>query len=291
MQSSIPKFNKTRIAPTPSGFLHLGNVLSFALTAGLAKKTGAKILLRIDDLDRERANKLYVQDIFDTLNFLEIPWDEGPRNLHEFETIYSQAHRMDIYDGFLQQLKQSGEIFACTCSRTQIHACNCHNSSIPLDTPNASWRLRTNREKELSIKTLNHGIVKTTLPDEMKDFMVKKKDGYPSYQLASLADDLHYGIDLVVRGQDLWPSTIAQHFLAEALQKTDFQKITFHHHPLLMANGEKLSKSAGDTSIQYLRGQGKSAADVYGEIGRMMEIKETVNHWQQLSESQIKLLF
>ncbi len=91
---NIPNYKKTRIAPTPSGFLHLGNVLSFSITAALAKKHSAKILLRIDDLDRARANDQYLQDIFDTLNFLEIPWDEGPRNVNEFKNAYSQAHRM-----------------------------------------------------------------------------------------------------------------------------------------------------------------------------------------------------
>lgn len=92
-----PVFNKTRLAPTPSGFLHLGNIYSFALTAALARKTKSKILLRIDDADRERTNKRYVQDIFDTLDFLGIPWDEGPRNIKEYEQEYSQVHRMDIY--------------------------------------------------------------------------------------------------------------------------------------------------------------------------------------------------
>jgi glutamyl/glutaminyl-tRNA synthetase len=85
MLHQVTRFNKTRIAPTPSGYLHLGNVLSFAVTALLAKESGAKILLRIDDLDQARVNKRYLQDIFDTLNFLEIPWHEGPRNLEEFE--------------------------------------------------------------------------------------------------------------------------------------------------------------------------------------------------------------
>ena len=81
-------FKKTRFAPTPSGFLHLGNVLSFVITAGLAEKTGAKIFLRIDDADQERTNKLCVQDIFDTLDFLGIAWHEGPRNLQEYEQEY-----------------------------------------------------------------------------------------------------------------------------------------------------------------------------------------------------------
>ncbi len=90
-------FKKTRIAPTPSGFLHLGNVLSFSITAALARKTGAAILLRIDDLDRGRVTTPYVQDIFDTLNYLGIPWDEGPRNYEEYQWEYSQVYRLDSY--------------------------------------------------------------------------------------------------------------------------------------------------------------------------------------------------
>src|ERR1035437_9153412 len=95
-------FKRTRIAPTPSGYLHLGNILSFAITAALARKTNAKVLLRIDDFDLERTNKLYVQDIFDTLNFLEIPWDEGPRNMKQYEQEFSQVHRMEMYKKALQ---------------------------------------------------------------------------------------------------------------------------------------------------------------------------------------------
>src|SRR5579863_8142302 len=117
-------FSKTRIAPTPSGFLHLGNALSFAITAAIAERTNAKILLRIDDLDRERVRKEYVQDIFDTLNFLEIPWHEGPRNFSEYETEYSQIHRLKWYQTALEQLKNSGQVFACNCSRAQIRANN-----------------------------------------------------------------------------------------------------------------------------------------------------------------------
>jgi glutamyl-tRNA synthetase len=90
------KFTRTRIAPTPSGYLHLGNALSFALTAAIARSTGAKILLRIDDLDQQRVNLAYVQDVFDTLNFLEIPWDEGPRNVIEYHDEWSQMRRMDM---------------------------------------------------------------------------------------------------------------------------------------------------------------------------------------------------
>src|SRR3546814_4608083 len=84
---------RTRIAPTPSGFLHLGNILSFTLTAALAEKTQASTLLRIDDLDSQRINRLYVVDIFETLDFLEIPWTEGPTNYQDYQAAYSQLHR------------------------------------------------------------------------------------------------------------------------------------------------------------------------------------------------------
>jgi len=280
---SPQQFTKTRLAPTPSGYLHLGNAFSFALTASLAKKTGAKILLRIDDLDRDRVNPQYVQDIFDTLSFLEIFYNDGPGDMEEYEATWSQIHRMDIYQTALQQLKQSGEVYACQCSRTQIQTCTCRDKSIPLDTPNTSWRLRTD-ERELSIKILNDGIIKTTLPAAMRNFIVKKKDGYPAYQLTSLLDDLHYNIDLIVRGEDLWPSTIAQHYLAEVLQLPDFQNITFHRHPLLMeSTDKKLSKSAGATSIKYFREQGKTAADVYGQIGTMMSTWEDLRSFENFA--------
>lgn len=285
-------FNKTRIAPTPSGYLHLGNVLSFALTAALAKKTKAKILLRIDDLDRDRVNPLYVQDIFDTLGFLEIPWDEGPRNMQAYESQYSQIHRMDRYNNALQQLKDNSTVFACNCSRAQIRNINaddsypgtCRHKDIPLDAENVSWRLKTDGTILLKVKTLTGEIIKTTLPETMRDFVVKKKDGYPAYQLTSVLDDIYYGVDLIVRGADLWPSTLAQNYLSGYIGADAFRDIAFYHHPLLMATGhQKLSKSAGDTSIHYLRKQGHKSEDIYTTIARMLGINETVKDWEGLA--------
>lgn len=292
MDKPRPIFKRTRIAPTPSGYLHLGNVLSFALTAALARKYQAKILLRIDDLDRERANKLYIQDIFDTLNFLEIPWDEGPRSFEEYENEWSQLHRMPLYNDALQQLKERDVVFACTCSRAQIRQINaddsypgtCRHKNIPLDAENVSWRLKTDEEAVLPIKTLSGEATTATLPTIMRNFVVRKKDGYPAYQLTSLMDDIHYGVDLIVRGADLWSSTLAQHYLATKTGADDFSDITFYHHPLLMAAAErKLSKSAGDTSVHYLRGQGKKPADIYSAIARMLGRNEVVRNWQELA--------
>ena len=290
MQEPMLKFNKTRIAPTPSGFLHLGNVLSFVLTAALAQQTGAKILLRIDDLDRERVKPEYVQDIFDTLNFLEIPWQEGPRNVAEYEKDWSQVHRLALYRDALEKLERNGHVFSCTCSRAQLQASRnvypgtCLGKGLSLDTPESNLRLITD-DDEVWMKTYPGKSIGTTLPDEMNDFVVWKKDGLPAYQLASVCDDIYFGVDLVVRGLDLWPSTLAQLQLATKLGETGFTDVTFYHHPLLMtAGGEKLSKSAGDTSVKFLRGQGKTPADIYTIIADLAGKEQRVNNWSQLSQ-------
>lgn len=293
MPQPVHFFWKTRIAPTPSGFLHLGNVLSFAITAAIAEKTNAKILLRIDDLDRERVRKEYVQDIFDTLNFLEIPWHEGPRNFQEYEREYSQIHRLDLYRGALEELRKSGQLFACTCSRAQVRANSadeiysgtCRDKVLPLEAKGVNWRLRTERAKEITIHTLLEGVIKTNLSAGMQDCVVRKKDGYPAYQLVSVVDDLHFGVDLIVRGRDLYDSTLAQAYLASVLNADGLKNITFHHHLLLIAgSGGKLSKSTGDTSVHYLRQHGKKPSDIYTEIAAMLGFEENVKDWRQLAE-------
>jgi glutamyl-tRNA synthetase len=278
--------NHTRIAPTPSGFLHVGNILSFAVTSALAQKNNAKVLLRIDDLDQARANKEYIQDIFDTLNFLDIPWDVGPKDAQDFQRNWSQTHRMQLYHKALDKLRDIELVFACTCSRQQIKSlepCTCLEKHIPLDTENAAWRLITGTD-QLEIRDYNGEIIQATLSSEMQNFVIRRRDGIPAYQLASVVDDLHYNIHLVVRGQDLWSSTIAQHELALALDESRFSEIRFYHHPLLTeASGQKLSKSAGSTSIKYLRENRKSPSDIYTMIGQMIGIEEQVNNWNELA--------
>ncbi|MFT3933593.1 MAG: glutamate--tRNA ligase family protein [Chitinophagaceae bacterium] len=292
---SIPfSFTKTRIAPTPSGFLHLGNILSFALTATLAHKANASILLRIDDLDRERVRTDFVQDIFDTLHFLQIPWHEGPRNVDEFEKQYSQLHRMHIYREAFMQLKEKKLVFACDCSRAQlassspegIYTGTCVNKQLSLTDNSCNWRLLTDTSSIVNVKNLDGTITQNTFPASMQYFVVKKKDGFPAYQLSSLLDDVYYGVDCIVRGRDLWSSTLAQLFLSEQLGKRGFQDSLFLHHPLLTEpDGGKLSKSAGATSIQYLRKHGETAASIFSMIGKMASIKTPVHDWLSLGEA------
>ncbi len=226
-----------------------------------------------------------MQDIFDTLNFLAIPWDEGPRDAEDYKQNWSQLQRTDLYQDALQQLANQREVFTCRCSRSQLQGFSsypgtCRNRSLPLDTPDTAWRLYTD-DRELQLKTLNDAIITTRLPEAMKDFVVKKKDDYPAYQLASIVDDLYFGVDLIVRGDDLYPSTIAQLYLADVLGEDDFKKKTFYHHPLLMEDGDrKLSKSAGSTSIKYLREQGMTAESVYAEIGKILTTKSPLQRFQ-----------
>jgi glutamyl/glutaminyl-tRNA synthetase len=297
----LSNFKKTRIAPTPSGFLHLGNVFSFALTAALARKTGASILLRIDDLDRERAQDVYVQDIFDTLRFMGIPWDEGPADVAAFERSWSQVHRMELYGRALAVLRSAGAIFGCSCSRAAIGrapkseggrrsdgragcVAGCRERGLSLEMAGVSWRLQTGDfARTLSVKAIDGESVDAVLPDAMREMVVRKKDGFPAYQLTSLADDIYYGVDLIVRGNDLWPSTLAQHYLSCPLEAAGFREIAFYHHTLLLGDGGgKLSKSSGDTSIRYLRQAGLGPAAIYSLILRKLGMEGEAGNWEEL---------
>jgi glutamyl-tRNA synthetase len=295
---SLNTCKKARIAPTPSGYLHAGNIFSFTLTVALARRTGASVLLRIDDMDRDRVSGEYVRDIFETLRFLKIPWDEGPADVVEFQREYSQVLRMGLYREALESLRGRGAVFACRCSRSDlrggVYPGTCRELGLSLDDPGVSWRLRTTDCGVLHLRNLSGGDVSgmlpggdvsAALPAEMQDFVVRKKDGFPAYQLTSLVDDVHFGVDLIVRGQDLWPSTLAQHCLSFCLPGADaFREASFYHHPLLVGDGgEKLSKSAGASSIQYMRRQGMDAVAVYTHIARLLGNDAEVHGWEELA--------
>jgi glutamyl/glutaminyl-tRNA synthetase len=269
------KFKLTRIAPTPSGFLHLGNAYSFLKTKAIAEKHKAKILLRIDDLDRERYRPEYVQDIFDTLDFLEIKIDLGPKNMLEFDNEWSQVHRMKKYEEALNQLKSTGRLFACDCSRKKIQQLDpsgyylgqCLERRLSLDKSEVAWRIDTSEADFVQFIEYPDHKKSALIPHDTAFYTVRKKDGFPAYHLTSLIDDLHFGVDLIVRGNDLHASTLAQLDLARILGASQFEKITFHHHAIIRGpKQEKLSKSEGATSILYLRKQGKKLEDILGLI-------------------------
>jgi glutamyl/glutaminyl-tRNA synthetase len=263
---------KTRIAPTPSGLLHEGNGASFLLTYALAKAYNGQILLRIDDLDAERMRLEYVEDIFRTLDWLGIEWDEGPMSVADFQQNWSQHHRLDLYQNMLEKLKNTdgtsrfgreGGVYACHCSRKQIKEASvnglypqtCRFKNLNFDEKETAWRIHIPEGSTVSFKNYdleNQSITnnQSTISNTIGDFVVKQKNGLPAYQVASLADDAHFGVNFIVRGADLLPSTAAQIFLAQQLGLTKFADSLFIHHGLLTnEEGEKLSKSQGASAL------------------------------------------
>lgn len=292
-ESGFRQLAKTRLAPTPSGYLHLGNIYSFAVTLALAQKTGARLLLRIDDMDRERAAPHFIQDIFDTLHFLGLPWNEGPTDSTDFETRWAQPHRLGLYNHALKTLLEAEQVFACTCSRTGIlkysadgsYPGTCRYKNLPLNLPGSALRIKTPASADVQLQTWSGVQQVQELPAAVQNFVVRKKDGRPAYQLCSLVDDIHFGVDLVVRGLDLLPSTLAQWWLSTLLPPNRFAETVFVHHPLVTdEQGAKLSKSAGHTSVYGLRKQGLKKEDVFALLGKMTGATELVGNWQTLAE-------
>ncbi|MGI9197773.1 MAG: glutamate--tRNA ligase family protein [Candidatus Nanopelagicales bacterium] len=236
----------TRYAPTPSGFLHAGNLRNFALTATLADDVGATIALRIDDADAARYRREYVDDIFRVLIELGLPWTVGPRDADDFETRWSQRHRTDSYRRELQALRAALPTYACTCSRTQQRmiptggcAAGCRTRGLPW--VEGEFALRVVVPEGTSVDV---GGVSVALDEALGDFVIWRRDGLPAYQLVSVIEDRDLGTTHIVRGVDLLASSAAQVFLAPALGADNVAAAAYVHHPLVLDDeGRKLSKS------------------------------------------------
>lgn len=250
-----------RIAPTPSGYLHIGNAFNFLLVEYLAKKHNAGILLRIDDLDKERVRDEYLVDVFETLHWLGIQWHEGPQNFNELET-WSQHSRLQYYFSFLEKLEENNLLFPCTCSRKVLgdlsYPGTCLNKKETAIEP-YQMRVKTPMNMHLEISDGFAGMMVVDW-SALQYFVVQGKNGLPAYQLASVADDVLFGVTDIVRGMDLLPSTAAQLWLSGQLELTQFGEIQFYHHHLLQNEfGQKISKSAGDLSLKSMRKRGKGS--------------------------------
>lgn len=259
--AGIPENPGSRIAPTPSGLLHRGNAFNFLLTWTLVRQKQGTLHLRIDDLDFARRRKEYIEDIFESLRWLGIDWDSGPRNSAEQQNIFSQDLRLRRYHDLIQELIDHGHCFACTCSRTeigQVYPGTCEAKNLPLDEPGTSIRLRVPRDEIVQIR--DRVTTSFAIGRETGSFVIRRKDGLPSYQIASVADDEDMQMNLIVRGMDLLPSTAMQTLIAEKAGLLSFKNASFIHHNLITKNGEKLSKSAGAESLRVLRQGGAEAA-------------------------------
>lgn len=245
---------RTRYAPTPSGYLHIGNLSNFLFTQTLAQISCGKILLRIDDYDQERTRKDYIDDVFNQFQSFDISWDEGPKDLADFELHFSHVHRKKIYTDALLKLINLGLVYECRCSRkmtttARLHACK-NNVASGLQKLDGALKLNVPDATLIEFYDCFDKAYKTV---EIVDFTLLRADGLISYQLASVVDDDFFKIDTIVRGKDLEESTAMQLHLAQLLELKSFQQTAFYHLPLMLNNdGNKLSKSAGSNALKEM---------------------------------------
>ena len=221
---------RTRLAPTPSGFVHEGNLVNFLVITHVADTFDAAVALRIDDIDHTRVRDAYIDDIFRVLTWLEIPWTDGPRSAADMPQ-WTQHQRLDRYQRAREGLWMTDLAYHCTCSRTQWNTFT--GDSCPGEC----------RHRNLAFRV---GRTATRLHlDGVPDPIIWRRDDLPAYHLTSVVDDHDGRVDLVVRGEDLQASTDVQRLISRALPDNTFHEALVVHHPLVTLEGRKLSKSAG----------------------------------------------
>jgi glutamyl-tRNA synthetase len=254
----------TRLAPSPTGALHLGNARTLLINWLLARKNGWKVVLRIEDLDGPRIKKNADKEALADLRWMGIDWDEGP--------IY-QSSRFDVYRNTIQQLTASGKIYPCICSRSEVStaASAPHAEDGAAVYPGTCDDRFTNAEEARNISGRDPAL-RFRVPDkevqfmdlfagrqhfnparQLGDFVIAKADGTPSYQLAVVVDDAEMEVSHVVRGDDLLDSTPRQIVIYQALGLTSLIP-QYCHLPLIVGtDGRRLAKRHGDTRLSYYR--------------------------------------
>lgn len=256
---------RVRIAPSPSGNLHIGTARTALFNYLFAKKTGGKFILRIEDTDLERSSKEYIKNIFDSLKALGLAWDEGPDVGGEYGP-YSQSERFDLYKNYAQILVDKGCAYECFCTPEELEAEKAlsqerkvaHVYSSKCKNLTAAQKEELRKEgrkpairfsveaKELIFNDLVKGDLKfdTGLTG---DFVIMKSNGSPTYNFAVVVDDLLMKITHVIRGEDHISNTPKQILLYEALG-VEIPK--FGHLGMILApDRSKLSKRHGATGV------------------------------------------
>lgn len=259
--AGIPDRPVSRIAPTPSGFLHLGNAVNFLVTWAIVRCLAGTLHLRIDDMDGIRFREDVLEDIFTSLDWLGVDWDKGPAGPESFCRHYSLQLRRDYYREKLTALaRETGKVFACRCSRstikknspTGLYPGTCREAGLEFLPGGHALRLRV--DEGASVNVGHHEVA---VDREFGDFVLWRKDDQPSYQLASLLEDEGAGMTFIVRGEDLLFSTAAQLYLARCFKFTAFPACSFIHHSLIPgSDGKKLSKSRGAYALKDVRESG-----------------------------------
>lgn len=284
-----------RFAPTPSGYLHVGNVFSFLVAYLYVRQREGTMLMRVEDLDKPRCKQRFIDAMFEDLAWLGFEWDQEP--------IY-QSKRYDLYEDALRILEHQGLLYPCFCSRADLHAASAPHPGEEVRYKGTCRNLTEAQRKEraqhkdpcariivtdqpLKFTDLFQGPQTGSLSQISGDFVVKRSDGIPSYQLAVVVDDHLQGVNSVIRGCDLLQSTFKQVHLKRCLGMHD--EVVYGHVPLFMdASGHRLAKRAGDTSIKAMRESGTLHADeILGRIAyqaglvdeeRSYNMGELVNH-------------
>lgn len=272
-ESLVSKNLISRLAPTPSGFLHIGNGVNFVLTFLLTRYFNGKIYLRIDDFDEARIKPSYVENIFKSLEILEIDWDEGVRDYEDYIKNYSFALRKDLYINEFKKFPKDF-LYPCKCSRkdiqklskSKIYPQTCYKKDIKYKENETSIRIHIKKDTFIDFDEK-----KMSLDKEIGDFVLWRKDNIPSYNFASLIDDKHMKTSLIVRGEDLYNSSILQLHLAKILNIKTFENAKFFHHKLLTdINEKKLSKSKNSPDLI----DKNSKKIIFKEVAKILNLKQ-----------------
>ena len=265
-----------RYAPSPSGRMHLGNLLCCLLAWLSAKSKGGQVLLRIEDLDAARCPRRYADAIVDDLAWLGLAAD-GPQ-----PPVY-QSERAAVYQQFYDRLAAKGLVYPCFCTRAELHAASApHREDGQVVYPGTCRGLtaeqaaerarRTGRapalrlwvpEEEITFTDGHMGEYREWLPADCGDFLLRRSDGIFAYQLAVVVDDAAMGVTEVVRGADLLASTPRQLLLYRLL---GLEAPAFYHFPLLLgSDGQRLSKRNADAGLDTL-GERYTAPEILGKL-------------------------
>jgi glutamyl-Q tRNA(Asp) synthetase len=267
----------TRFAPAPTGRLHLGHLANAIYVWGLARRLGGRVLLRLEDHDRQRCRPDYEADLLDDLDRLGIAADEPSTDeLRAGPSSYRQSDNGALYEAALVQLRSTTVVYACDCSRSTFAAWRAANGRR-FTGPGCPGGCLQRRLAPGSGLTLRAGLgsgaetwedlligKRSGVVSADGDLPVRDRNGNWTYAFCVVVDDIRHGVDLVVRGEDLVNATADQIRLARLLGRSS--PPTFAHHPLVRrADGSKLSKADGATSLGELLDGGRAPEQLIGE--------------------------
>lgn len=283
---NTPKAYRGRLAPSPTGLLHIGHARTFWIAAQRAQQHGGVLLLRNEDLDPQRCRPEFVSAMYEDFRWLGIRWSEGPDCGGPYAP-YSQSERRSFYLEAWRQLRDSNAIYPCTCSRKDLAAaatapndtddeplypghCRSRTDAFQFQSPQGvNWRFRVPDAESIEFADLHLGKQAFVAGKDFGDFVVWRRDDVPAYQLAVVVDDARMRITEVVRGADLLKSTARQILLFQAL---GYSVPDYYHCELVRdASGLRMAKRHDSASIRRLREDGMTPAQLLDQADAQMK--------------------